>query len=277
MKKIIVPLDFSEHSEFALKTAAKLAAKNDAEIIALHMLELSDAVLTKNESEHQQKMVFFLELAKKRFEEFLQKEYLQNVAVIPLVKHFKVFSEVNDVAISHSADIIVMGSHGSHGAKEFFVGSNTERVVRHSEIPVLVVKSEVASVDFKTVLFATDFDEESIPAYKKARKLFETLGTHMIMLYVNLPNEKFRSTNDIDTQIHQFLMKSDGHVDHLNQVAHYSDYSVESGVLNYAKKVNADILAIPTHGRKGLSHFFSGSIGEDLANHAKLPVMTFRI
>ena len=43
------------------------------------------------------------------------------------------------------------------------------------------------------------------------------------------------------------------------------------------RKVNADLVAIPTHGRTGLAHFFEGSISEDLANHANLPVMTFKI
>ena len=60
MKKIIVPIDFSEHSEYALKTAAKLAKKTNAELLVLHMLEMSDVILTKSDSEQQQKTVFFL-------------------------------------------------------------------------------------------------------------------------------------------------------------------------------------------------------------------------
>jgi nucleotide-binding universal stress UspA family protein len=56
-----------------------------------------------------------------------------------------------------------------------------------------------------------------------------------------------------------------------------SDHNVEEGVINFALKVGADIIAIPTHGKKGLSHFLEGSIGEDVANHAKFPVITFKI
>ncbi|NNE77164.1 MAG: universal stress protein, partial [Pricia sp.] len=61
------------------------------------------------------------------------------------------------------------------------------------------------------------------------------------------------------------------------EVYQISDYSVEKGIYGYAKETGADLIAIPTHGRSGLAHFFKGSIGEDLANHANLPVMTFRI
>lgn len=277
MKKIIVPIDFSEHSEFALRVAAKFAKRNDAELLALHMLEMSDVLLTTDDQEQHQKIVFFLKLAEQRFEEFLNKEYLSEVNVTPIVKHFKVFSEVNDVAQEHDADLIVMGSHGASGIKEFFVGSNTEKVVRNADVPVLVVKNDIPDINFDTVVFATDFDEECVKPYLNATKMFDALGSDMKLLYVNQPNENFRSSVEIEQRIAEFLQKADGNLDNLNKVAYQADYSVEQGVLNFANKVGADLIAIPTHGRKGVTHFFSGSIGEDLANHSALPVITFKI
>jgi len=277
MKKIIVPIDFSEHSEYALRTAAKLAKKNDAEVLALHMLEMSDVLLTKSDSEQQQKAIFFLKLVERKFDTFLNKDYLKGVKVTPIVKHFKVFSEVNDVAKKNDADLIVMGSHGASGVKEFFVGSNTERVVRNADIPVLVVKDDISNVDFGTVVFATDFDEENVRPYLNASKMFNVLGTKLMLLYVNLPNEHFKSSVEIEKRIAEFLLTADGNLDRINDVAYQADYTVEQGVINYSNKVGADLIAIPTHGRKGISHFFTGSIGEDLANHSSLPVITFKI
>ena len=277
MKKIIVPIDFSKHSEYALKTAVGLAKKYNAEVLALHMLELSDALLTRTDKHEQQKAIFFLELAKKRFDEFLEKDYLKDVKVIPIVKHFKVFSEVNDVAKEHDADLIIMGSHGVNGFKEFFVGSNTERVVRNAEIPVLVVKNEITDFNLDIVVFATDFDEENVRPYLNATKMFDILGAKVKLLYVNLPNEHFRSTEEINKRIAEFLLTADGNLNRLTDVAYQADYSVEQGIINYANKIGADLIAIPTHGRKGIAHFFAGSIGEDIANHSSLPVMTFMI
>lgn len=277
MKKIIVPIDFSEHSEFALKTAAKLAKKNNAEVLALHMLELSEVLLTKSSTQQQFKTVYFLKLAEQKFDSFLDKEYLKGVNITPIVKHFKVFSEVNDVAKKNNADIIVMGSHGTSGAKDFFIGSNTERVVRNADIPVLVVKNDVANTNFETVVFATDFDQENIIPYQKATKLFDDFGTNIKLLYINLPNEHFRSSVEIEQRIAEFLQKADGNLNKINDVAYQADYSVEHGVLNFSNKIGADLIAIATHGRKGVSHFFAGSIGEDIANHSTLPVITFKI
>jgi len=277
MKKIIVPIDFSEHSEYALKTAALMAKKYKANLLALHMLEMSDIMLTATEGEQYQKAIFFLKLAEQKFETFLDKPYLDGVKVIPIVKHFKVFSEVNDVAKKEDADLIVMGSHGVSGFKEFFVGSNTERVVRNAEIPVLVVKHELANANFDQVLFATNFDNENVEPYLKASRLFEKMGSELTLLYVNLPNENFKSSVEIENIIAEFLMAAHGNLDKLNAVAYHADYTVEQGILNYANKIGTDIIAIPTHGRKGVTHFFAGSIGEDIANHSELPVITFKI
>ncbi|MCK0178187.1 universal stress protein [Flavobacteriaceae bacterium S0862] len=277
MKKIIVPIDFSEHSEYALKTAAKLAKNANAELLVLHMLELSDIILTESDSQQQQKAVFFLKLVEQKFETFLDKEYLKDINVTPIVKHYKVFSEVNDVAKEHDADLIVIGSHGTSGFKEFFVGSNTERVVRNSETPVLVIKNEIKDINFGTAVFATNFEEENVRPYLNATSMFEALGAKLKLLYVNLPNEHFKSSVEIEKKIAEFLITADGNLDKLNDVAYQADYTVEQGVMNYANKVGADIIAIPTHGRKGISHFFAGSIGEDIANHSPLPVITFMI
>ena len=277
MKKIIVPIDFSEHSEYALKTAAKLAKKYDAELLALHMLEMSDIMLSASDGLQNQKAVFFLQLAEKKFNDFLKKDYLENVKVTPIIKHFKVFSEVNDAAMKNDADLIVMGSHGTSGLKGLFVGSNTERVVRNADIPVLVVKNNVMNVNFDVVTFACDFSEENVESYLKAKRLFDKMNSKVYMVYVNLPNDKFKSTLEIEKRVVNFFTKAESNLNKMKDVHYVSDYSVEEGVLTFSNKIGADLIAVPTHGRKGLSHFFEGSVGEDVANHSTLPVITFKI
>ena len=277
MKKIIVPIDFSEHSEYALKTAAKLAKKDNAELLVLHMLEMSDIMLSASGGLQDQKAVFFFKLAEQKFDDFLDKDYLNDIKITPIVKHFKVFSEVNDVAQKHKADLIVMGSHGTSGVMDFFVGSNTERVVRNSDIPVLVVKNNLSQINFDVVAFACDFSEDCIKPYIKAKNMFDKTGSKMYLVYVNLPNDKFRSTLEIEKRVVNFFTKAEGNLDKMEDVHYVSDYTVEDGVLNFSNKIGADLIALPTYGKKGLAHFFEGSVGEDVANHATLPVMTFKV
>ena len=134
MKKIIVPVDFSEHSEFALEAAAGLAHKFGSELIVLHMLELSNAIISSASEALNQETIYYLKLAEQKFETFLDKPYLEGLKVSPVVKHFKVWSEVNEVSIAHKANLIVMGSQGASGIKEVLIGSNTQKVVRYSDI-----------------------------------------------------------------------------------------------------------------------------------------------
>ena len=277
MKKIIVPVDFSEHSEYALKTAAKLAKKHDAEVLALHMLEMSTEALSVSDELLGQKAVFFMKLAEKKFNDFLDKDYLEGVKITPIIKHLKVFSEVNDVAKQHDADIIVMGSHGANGFEEMFVGSNTERVVRSSEIPVLVVKSNVANINFDVIALACDFSEESIESYHHTMAMFQDIVSKIYLVHVNLPNEKFSSTAQLEKMAVNFFTKADKHLRSLKNVRYVSDYTVDDGIVNFSNKNKVDLIVMPTHGRKGLARFFKGSVGEEVVNHSPIPVLTLKI
>ena len=275
MKKIIVPVDFSEYSENALKVAASIARKQGAQIVAVHMMGLSDAVLTKDSSSSMEGM-FYVKLSQKRFEEFLDKDYLEGLTVHQTVKNYKVFSELDEVAQEHEADLIVMGSHGSSGLSEVFVGSNTEKVVRTAQTPVLVIKDDKDFIVSKAV-FACDFKEETIPAFYKAMAFFDLLDIETKLVYINLPGEKYLSTKKIEERIVNFIIQLKNVTLGLEEIAIYGDYTVEKGIFNYAQRVKADIISLPTHGRRGLAHFFSGSIGEDVVNHSKLPVLTVKI
>lgn len=277
MEKIIVPIDFSEHSEFALEAAASLAQKFGSELIVLHMLELSNAIISSASDTLSQEAVFYLKLAEQKFEGFLDKPYLESIKVTPIVKHFKVWSEVNDVAEVQNANLIIMGSQGASGIKEVLVGSNTEKVVRHSDVPVLVIKHNPILLDFENVVFACDFSDEAVTPYLNAKTTLDKLGAKMHLVYVNSPDGNFKSSSEIDKKVADFLKKADGNLDSLNTVNVVSDYSIEKGILNFSNVIGADLIAVATHGRKGLSHFFEGSVSEDIANHSTLPVMTFKI
>ena len=277
MKKIIVPIDFSEHSEYALEAASNIARKYNSELIVLHMLELSNAIITAGSNALNEEAVFYLKLAEKKFETFLDKPYLEGLEVTPIIKHFKVWGELNEVAKEHDANLVVMGSHGASGIKEVLIGSNTEKVVRHSDIPVLVIKHNPILFDFENGVFASDFSDDAVGPYLKAKRTFDKLGAKIHLVYVNSPDGNFRSSSEIDKRIADFLKKAEGHLENLSNVNVVSDYSIEKGILNFANLIGADFIAAATHGRKGLAHFFEGSISEDLANHSTLPVMTFKI
>jgi len=82
------------------------------------------------------------------------------------------------------------------------------------------------------------------------------------------------TTSEANKRIHNFISEQtfDNYTTNV-----YNDISIEQGILNFSKEIDADLIGISTHGRQGIAHFFNGSISEDLVNHAKRPVITFKI
>ncbi len=272
MKTIIIPVDFSKQSEFALQSGAILAKKHNAKLYVLHMLELSDSIISQSDTENKNSMLFLLALAKKKFEPFLEKDYLEGVDFEVMIKKYKVYNEVDIVSKEVNADLIIMGSKGLTVQDGIFAGSNAEKMVRNSSTPVLIVKTEPKNFDLKNVVYATSLEPESISAYKKAVDLFSSLGSKLHPVYVNRPNNGFLSSREFNEKVKAFAS-----VGGATKVEFIAGHTVEDGLIQYAEETNADLIAVSTHARKGLNHFLKGSISEDLANHSKLPIMTFKL
>ena len=275
MKNILVPTDFSDEAEVALKVAAQLARKHDSEIYLLHMLELPLQLIdpVQGNSQNLPEALFFMKLAHQRFRELMSKPFLKGITVYETVEFHKAFDGIMEISKEYNCELIVMGSKGTSGFGEIFVGSNTEKVVRHSDIPVLVIKNEAPEFSIKKFVFATDGEAEESHTLAKAIKFSELLGAQLHLVYVNTPNQ-FLSSEEAEQKLEDFCKPHN--YQNLNKVI-YNDLNIEEGILNYAKKIDADLIGISTHGRKGLAHFFNGSIGEDVVNHAQRPVVTFKI
>jgi hypothetical protein len=167
-----------------------------------------------------------------------------------------------------------MGSQGTGGFNEILVGFNTEKVVRTSDVPVLVIKEHNSTFKIKNILFACDFLDEAVLAFKNVKDFTNIFLAKLELIYINTPYDNFISNTEIENRISRFFYKSG---EDAQEVTIYSDYNVEKGLMNFSKKKDFDILSIPTHGRKRLSRYLFGSIGEDVAKHANLPVFTFKI
>ena len=276
MKNILVPTDFSEQAENALKVAAQFAKTHNADIYLLHMLELPMQLIdptSNNNSQNLPESLFFMKLAHKRFEEVLASDYLEGVTVHETVHFHEAFDGIMEVSKEHDCDLIIMGSHGATGFKEMFIGSNTEKVVRYSEIPVLVIKQEIPNFRVDNFIFATDFSEETKRPFNEAVKFANKIDANIHLVYINTAN-KFKTTEEAEKKMSNFLEGMESKTFNLHI---YNDRTIEEEILNYAQSIDAGLIGISTHGRKGLAHFFNGSLSEDIVNHAKRPVITFKI
>ncbi|HQK40724.1 MAG TPA: universal stress protein, partial [Flavobacterium alvei] len=153
------------------------------------------------------------------------------------------------------------------------VGSNTEKIVRYSEIPVLVIKKGVKEFKASNFVFASDFLKETRKPFRKMLEFAKLFDSKLFLVTICTP-ASFKTTSATEKNMNDFV----AHFDIENYSTHiYNDTNIENGIINFAKSVNADIIGICTHGRTGLAHFYNGSISEDLVNHVSKPVITFKI
>ena len=276
IKSILVPTDFSEQAESALNVAAQIARKNNSKIYLLHILELPlhlTDLMSSNNPAPAPEAIFFMKHAHNKFEEMLNEEHLKDLDIEETVSFEGVMDGIIDASEKNNVDMIIMGSHGSSGFEELFIGSNAEKIVRTSKKPVLVVKEECDIYNIKDFVYATNFDDEDRDSLKSAYDFSKLIGAKLHLVWVNTANG-FKTTKDTQDKMNHFLegMHLENHTLNI-----YNDVTVEKGIFNFADSVNAGLIGISTHGRRGISHFINGSLSEDVVNHAKRPVLTFRI
>lgn len=276
MKKILVPTDFSPKAENALKVAAQMARRHNAEIYLLHMLELPLALvdpMSGGSAKQLPEALFFMKLAKKRFKELMSRDYLKDVKVHETVEFHQAFEGIMEISQKYNCDMIIMGSNGATGLKEIFIGSNAGKVVRNSTIPVLIIKNEHPEFKVSKIVFGTDCNLENKHTLNMAKNFAEKMNASLDLVYINTANN-FMIEDEAQKCLEDFVKGEDLKNHSLNI---YNDVSVEKGLLNFSNSIHADLIGISTHGRKGLDHFFNGSISEDLVNHANMPIITFKI
>ncbi|QBN18952.1 universal stress protein [Flavobacterium nackdongense] len=274
MKRILVPVDFSDYSVEALKVAAQLAQKNNYEIILLHLLELphqaTDAFGNGNSIPE---IIFFKNKAIEKLEKLMDSPFLKGLEIYESIEFKKVDEGIIDASIKNHADLIIMGSHGTSGFNELLVGSNTEKIVRYSKIPVLVIKKGTKEFKADHFVFASDFSKETKKPFRKMLELAKIFNSKLYFVTICTP-ASFKTTHRTEKIMEDYLANFD--ID--NYSTHiYNDTNIENGIINFANSVHADMIGMCTHGRTGLAHFFNGSLGEDMVNHAVKPVITFKI
>ncbi len=283
MKTILVPTDFSECAEHALYYACHIAEKTNAKIILLHVLEQEKIETSFYESEWMGQgwagersdvavpaMMRLMKEVKKKMSAWMDFPQCRNISMIDRIEIGRVNRMIIRAAGKHKADMIVMGTHGTSGWNEIFIGSNAEHIVRDAEIPVLAVKENHTAPQIKNIVFATDFSNETDLVFSSIKNFAEIFDAKIqIVKIMSAPT--LRGKQEMDKLFENIL--GEAHNEKISTHTYYHNQK-EIGIRNFAQTVNADLIALGTHGRHGLARFFKGSIAENLVNHAPLPVLT---
>ncbi len=272
MKNILVPTDFSDIAYAAVKTAADIARKKNASIRLLHVYERPIYGFVDMSVDHQENRKI-KEAIHEKFDALTNDPYLEGLNVATsLAWDVPVWEAVAHEDFAKH-DLIVMGTHGASGFKEVFIGSNAEKVVRSSEIPVLTVREHNKIFAPKSIVFASNFFREVEQAYIVVRQVRDMFNTSIKLLKINTPGN-FEATWYSERLMKEFAetVKLQDYTLHI-----YNDENVEKGILNFCTADKPDIVAIATHGRKGIMHLINGSIAESVVNRYHMPVLSIKL
>jgi nucleotide-binding universal stress UspA family protein len=274
MNKILVPTDFSDCAKNALRVAAKIAKRVDNAVITLvHVYEKPVYGMSLQFGVDQKQVLELQEELKAEMRKAADQPFLEGLEVR---RAFIADADIWDIMehdIIGPQDIIVMGTHGVKGVKDLFIGSNAEKLIRKSRIPVLTVKENEEDFDFSDLVFASDFEadmKEKFPMVHNFAKIFSSKIHLLKIVSSDAESQKNLANQSID----KFATEM-GIENYTKNVVY--NRNIEDGILEFSTKINADVIAMETHGRTGIAHVINGSVTEDLANHAQRYVLSIKI
>lgn len=274
IKHILVPTDFSECADNALQTAIKLAKVHDAKITLLNIVEasyyqlnldynLTDLAVINDSVESSMKQL------KAIADKIIEKHKVEvNFEAVPGIINNAIYRRSSQLEV----DLIVMGTHGIRGIKEFILGSNTYGVVEIATCPVLVIPQQCHINKFENVLFPVRDIPNALEKYNFLRKIIRKNNTHLNVLGVGYAN-KPDNINPLIEQVNTLVFEV---VD--DEIASSVSFSVGRDniadvVLEVAQNIKADLIVITSKIDNTVSEMFLGTFAQRIINHSPIPVL----
>jgi nucleotide-binding universal stress UspA family protein len=281
MKKILVPTDFSKPAKLATDVAVAIAKKWKAQVILHHILEqpTSKSFNVTGEtsiSDDMEEKFFTLKLIEKTKSEFakiMEGIESEGVKVTSQIRLGNPFHGMQTLITELNVHLVVMGTTGRSQLEEMLVGSNTEKVVRHSHCPVLTIHEKPSNTDFKNIVYATSMSEREKDFSNVMKDVQELYNSTIHLVRINTPMN-FKPDTVAKSVMEIFAKRLNLKNYTLNV---YNDVSEEEGIIHFASSINADLIGMATHGRTGFAHVLAGSVAEEVVTHSKRPVLTFVI
>jgi len=279
MKKILVPTDFSKPAGIATDVAADIARKSGAELTLLHVIEevvgnsLNVEGQVSADSGWEEKIfnLKLIEKAKKQMAKVAEDSRFENVRLKTELRVGTPYHGMNKIIVDKKVDLVVMGTSGRSDLEQMIIGSNTEKVVRTAGCPVLTVHNKPATKDFKQIVYATSMDKDEEVFSRIVRTTQKLYDSTIHLVRINTPSNFQR-----DVLVKKYMQDFAKRLQLKNYTINvFNDVSEEEGIIYFADSIDADLVAMSTHGRTGFAHVLAGSIAEDVVSHSRRPVLTF--
>ncbi len=273
MKEIIVAIDFSKGSLHALDYAIAFAntVKSNIMMVWVDNNLNQDFAFTSEVNE-------FREEASRNMEEILKakKGRLKHGKLSYKLRKGKVYQEIANQAKYNDASLIIAGTHGVTGYEEFWIGSNAYRIVSYAPCPVITVRYDyqITGNGIKSIVLPIDSTldtRQKVPFTVELAKLFGA-DIHILALYSTSIKTIQRKVDNYARQVQKYI--SDEGINH--HIESFQANNITNAAIEYARKVNADLIAIMTEQETTASNILLGPFAQQMVNHSPVPVLSIQ-
>lgn len=267
MKKILCPVDFSASSINALEYAFRYAKAHDSFLHLLHVILISkgeDDASLHNEALHKLKGIEFE----------LRKEFGEIQSLT-----FSVESESEEpsraivrIASESGFDLIMMGTNGVADVEESFFGSNSARVIRQGQIPVMVIPMCCRYEPFRKMVYASQFDQKDV---ENLTKLRAWVGKATLIQVVHV-SDRAGLVEKATLNIFKDSVYKQTHDDKLEFHLIESDGEVDKALDKFVLDNSAGALVLLSKNRNFLERIFHRSLSKTMVYFTDYPVLVFK-
>jgi nucleotide-binding universal stress UspA family protein len=274
---ILVPLDGSRETEAILPMIQRVATVRD-QVHFLHVVPSIPAPAGFSV----QHVLGFLEQAL-TYLQVTRTKWLPDQHGLDLVRAGDPVQEILGVALEKNVTLIAMATRGRTGVSRLLLGSVASEVVKKSQLPVLLVRPDVAGAarPVRKILLAVEGTEASHDLLETVKSLAGSTKAEIILFHavapVNDPSPQWNPGTPLSirtTPEHRLQELAD----RLEEQGYVAWPLVKGGpaadtILGEARRLEVDLVALATHGRSGLDRIFEGSTAEGVLRRAGVPVL----
>lgn len=271
---ILIPVDFSEQSLIAIDQSHNLAKSLNASITLLYVIEDGHGLFKFFSSQQNDEIKKSMESKLKKLASEYEEKY--DIIMSTMVARGTVYEKVAEIAEILNANLIIMGTNGSGSIKKRFIGSNALRIVREAKCPVITIKGKHHRDGCKNIVLPLDLTKETRQKVNAAIQMAKYYKATIRVVSVLFTTDEFvvnRLTRQL-AQVKGFIEKLDIECTAEIIKGIKGEETLAQNIIDYAHKVDADLVMIMTQQEVDFTEYFIGSAAQEVINSSDIPVLS---
>lgn len=266
MKQIVVPVDFSSESLNGLRLGIIFANRFEIPLQMIHIVKQTSDLGREGSSDK-------LKEIEKTFEE-IKKEFAPNFHDEDqfgyIIKQGKVYREIINHANAVEDTAIITSTHGASGFEEFFMGSNSFKIVSSAQTPVITIRHGAVAQDVRVIVLPIDASINSRQKVPYSAEVAQQFGSvvHVVGHSGKRSGDEAKVSSYTKQACDYFIERG------IKVVRHrIDDENMVDPIIEYALSVHANLISIMTEQSPSFVDFIIGSNAQQMLNKSPVPVL----